>query len=218
MKAAFFSPDLFVFLRELKENNDKPWFESQKKRYEKEVKEPFARFIEAFAPRLESISPHFLADKRSFFRIHRDVRFARDKSPYKTHAAAQFRHEEAKNIHAPGFYLHLEPGMVFLGAGLYHPEPAAAHRVRQALDARPERWKQAVAELELGGESLKRPPSGFSKDHPLIEDLKRKDFIATRTLTEKQACQADFLARFEAFCQQTSPFMELLTRSLGLAY
>lgn len=218
MKSAFFSPDLFVFFRELKENNDKAWFESQKKRYEREVKEPFARFIEAFAPRLETISAHFLADKRSFFRIHRDVRFSRDKSPYKTHAAAQFRHEEARNIHAPGFYLHLEPGMVFLGAGLYHPEPAAAHLVRQALDARPKRWKEAVADLELGGESLKRPPSGFSKDHPLIEDLKRKDFIATRTLTEKQACQADFLDRFEAFCRQTSPFMGLLTGSLGLAY
>lgn len=218
MGRAIFSQDLFHFLAELKENNERAWFEAQKKRYESKVKEPFLEFIEAFAPRLQAISPHFLADRKSFFRIHRDVRFSRDKSPYKTHAAAQFRHEDARDIHAPGFYLHLEPGEVFVGAGLYHPEPAAAAKVREAIARGPRQWTEAIAPLELGGEKLKRPPQGFAADHPLIEDLKRKDFIATRTFTQKQACQSDFLERFSRFCQDSSRFMELLTRSLGLPY
>lgn len=213
-----FTQDLFRFLTELKENNERAWFEQQKKRYEAVVKQPFARFIEAFEPRLLAISRHFTADKRAFFRIHRDVRFSSDKSPYKTHAAAQFRHEEARNIHAPGFYLHLEPGSIFAGAGLYHPEPAAAYKVRQAIVREPEKWKRAVASLELWGESLKRPPQGFTADHPLIEDLKRKDFISTRSFTQKEACQADFVDRYADYCREASPFVELLTRSLGLLY
>lgn len=213
-----FSEDLFKFLAELKENNEKAWFESQKKRYETVVKGPFMRFIEAFEPRLEGISAHFVADKRSFFRIYRDVRFSHDKSPYKTHAAAQFRHEDARNIHAPGFYLHLEPGMVFAGAGLYHPEPVAAALVRKAIDARPKQWTSAVEGLALGGDQLKRPPQGFGADHPLIEDLKRKDYIASTTFTQKQACGKDFVDRFSSYCEKVSPFMELLTKALGLPY
>lgn len=213
-----FTEDLFRFLSELKENNDKAWFEQHKKRYEKSVKGPFADFIEAFAPRLRQISPHFTADRRSFFRIHRDVRFSRDKSPYKTHAAAQFRHEKAKDIHAPGFYLHLEPGMVFAGVGLYQPEPKVAARVREAICDNPRSWGQAVASLELGGESLKRPPQGYAADHPLIEDLKRKDYIASRTFTQKQACQSDFLQRFADYCEQASPFNRFLTEAIGLSY
>ncbi len=213
-----FTEELFRFLSELKENNDKTWFEQNKKRYEQAVKGPFAEFIEAFAPCLRQISPHFMADKRSFFRIHRDVRFSRDKSPYKTHAAAQFRHEKAKDIHAPGFYLHLEPGSVFAGVGLYQPEPKVAALVREAISDNPRSWKQAVEPLELGGESLKRPPQGYAADHPLVEDLKRKDFIAMRTFTERQACQKDFLQRFSGYCQEASPFSRFLTEAIGLSY
>ena len=112
--------DLFEFLLDLRANNDREWFAENKRRYEQHVKEPLLAFIEDLEPHLHSVSEHFVADTRanggSMFRIYRDVRFSKDKSPYKTQAAVQFRHEAGKSVHAPGFYLHLEPDQVFADA------------------------------------------------------------------------------------------------------
>jgi uncharacterized protein (TIGR02453 family) len=145
---------------------------------------PALDFIEAFAPRLEKISPHFRADPRpsggSLFRIYRDTRFSKDKSPYKTNLGIHFRHDRAKDAHAPGYYLHIGPGEVFAGGGVGHPDTDAAKRIREAIVADPERWKRATRRgafakrLELGGDSLKRVPPWADADHPLAEDLKRK--------------------------------------------
>ncbi|MCH7945702.1 MAG: TIGR02453 family protein, partial [Armatimonadetes bacterium] len=111
-------PELLKFLSDLKKNNNRQWFQKNKDRYESDVREPLLKFIEAFEPRLHKISPHFIADARktggSLFRIYRDTRFSHDKRPYKTHAGVQFRHERAKDVHAPGFYLHIEPKQVFV--------------------------------------------------------------------------------------------------------
>ena len=107
-----FTPALFKFLRELNKNNTREWFQANKDRYETDVRNPMLGFIADFAPYLEGLSPQFVAEPRrsggSMFRIHRDTRFSKDKSPYKTHAAAQFGHARGKDVHAPGFYLHLE--------------------------------------------------------------------------------------------------------------
>src|SRR5712691_13432329 len=123
----YFSPELFDFLLELRENNTREWFQSNKDRYEEVVRDPFIRFIADFGPRLQQISPQLVADPRpmggSLFRIYRDTRFAKDKSPYKTAASAHFSHLMRKDVHAPGFYVHLEPGSSFAGSGLWHPEP-----------------------------------------------------------------------------------------------
>ena len=120
-----FTPEFFEFLLELRSNNDRDWFQANKGRYERDVKNPLLRFIEDFEPRLHSISSHYIADAHanggSMFRIYRDLRFSKDKSPYKTQAAAQFRHEEGKTAHAPGFYLHIAPGEVFAGVGMWQP-------------------------------------------------------------------------------------------------
>ena len=137
-----FDTDLFEFLRELAENNNREWFLANKDRYRAAVQEPLLGFISDFAGRLHEISPNFIADPRSsggsMFRIYRDVRFSKDKSPYKTHAAAQFRHRAGRDAHAPGFYLHLEPGSVFWGAGLWHPQRAVLYEIRNAIIDRPD--------------------------------------------------------------------------------
>jgi uncharacterized protein (TIGR02453 family) len=221
-------PELFRFLRELKENNERHWFQANKKRYESEVRDPLLRFVAAFAGPLGKISPHLLADPRpsggSLFRIYRDTRFSRDKSPYKTWAALRFSHEQAKDVHAPGYYLHLEPGGVFAGAGLWHPDPSAQKKVRDAIVAESGKWKRVVSgaafrkSWRFGGDSLRRAPRGYPDDHPLIGDLKRKDFITVAGFTMKQASAPDFLDRFAATCRTAAPFVEFLTRAVGLPW
>ena len=188
MASPHFGPELFEFLEDLKQNNDRGWMAENKDRYEAFVKAPMVRFIEDLAPRLEKISPRFVADPRanggSMFRIHRDTRFSKDKSPYKTQASAQFRHEAGKDVHAPGFYLHLEPDNVFFGVGIYHPKPAIAQTLREAIVERPGVWKKATrskaftSRFVLDGEVLKRRPKSLPEDHPFAEDLLRKDFIS----------------------------------------
>ncbi|MCA9792777.1 MAG: TIGR02453 family protein [Candidatus Eremiobacteraeota bacterium] len=217
------SPELFDFFRELKENNNREWFEANKKRYHQQVRDPLLGFVEAFAPHLESISPHFLAEPRanggSMFRIYRDVRFSKNKSPYKTHAALQFRHEAGRDVHAPGFYLHLEPGNVFCGAGLWRPDSRALNYIRQAIDEKQADWKKAIrGNFRIEGDSLKRPPRGFSPDHPLIEALKRKDHVAVVDLDEKLASSSKFLETFTVHCQEFSALMRFLTRAVGLPF
>ena len=200
---AYFPPDTFSFLSELAANNDREWFLANKSRYEAEVKEPALRVISDFSAPLEEISPHFRADRRanggSLFRIYRDTRFSRDKSPYKTHTGIQFRHEAGKDAHAPGFYLHIQPGHCFTGCGSWRPGGPALRKIRASIDEDPQAWKRASRDpafrgtFELSGDSLVRAPQGFSVDHPLIEDLRRKDFIAVVQLGEDDLMSGDFL-------------------------
>jgi uncharacterized protein (TIGR02453 family) len=223
-----FQPALFDFLRELKDDNTREWFAANKARYVDTVQEPLLRFIADFAAPLSTISPHFVADPRrsggSMFRIYRDTRFSKDKSPYKTHAAAQFRHRQGRDVHAPGFYLHLGPDMVFGGAGIWHPDGTTLRAIREFIVDNPKGWGDVLSEpafarqMKLGGESLKRAPRGFDPDHPLIEDLKRKDFIASATFTEAQACSAGFLEQFVSTCRAAAPLVEYLTRALDVEF
>src|SRR5262245_26395925 len=100
------------------------------------------------------------------FRIYRDTRFSKDKIPYKTHAAAHFRHRAAReDVHAPGFYLHLEPGRSFAAAGLWHPEADALKRVRDVIVGQPRRWREATKRVKVEGAALKRPPRGYDPEH-----------------------------------------------------
>ena len=131
--------ELFTFLAELKDNNDREWFQANKARYEERVKAPLLAFIAGFDERLARLSAHYVADPRpvggSLFRIYRDVRFSKDKSPYKTAAGIHFRHERGKDAHAPGYYLNLEPGECFAACGLWMPASAQAQQIRAAIDA-----------------------------------------------------------------------------------
>ena len=217
-----FSPALFDFLTDLKHNNNREWFQANKERYRAEVQEPLLGFISGFAGPLREISPHFVADPRpsggSMFRIYRDVRFSRDKSPYKVHAAAQFRHRDGRDVHAPGFYLHLEPDNVFMGGGLWHPPGPTLAAVRSAIVDDPNGWRRATKGLNMGGESLKRAPRGFDSDHPLVDDLKRKDFVCMVESTQKQACRPGFLEQFTDSCRTLEPLIRFLTEAVDLEF
>ncbi len=222
-KTAHFSPAFFRFLRDLKDNNNRPWFETNKTRYEDDVRGPLTQLVVDFAPHLQRISPHFVADPRpsggSIFRIYRDTRFAKDKTPYKTNAGAHFRHAAGKDVHTPGFYLHLEPGEVFVGAGLWHPDPPTQNQLRDAIVARPRDWQKIKAALppsfSMDGEQLTRPPRGYDAAHPLIDDLRRKDFVVSTVFDEKAACAPDFLDQFVSTCRTVAPFVRFLTEAVG---
>lgn len=223
----YISPKLFKFLSELARNNDREWFEENKDRFEGDLREPLLGFIEDFSEHLEKLSPHFEANPRkvggSLFRIFRDVRFSKDKTPYKTNAGVHFRHELAKDAHTPGYYLHLDPKESFIGVGIWHPDTATAKRIREAILDKPEAWKKATGSgfrrtFTLEGESLKRPPAGVAADDPLIEDLKRKDFIAVTDISRKELCATDFMKTFAKTCRSATPFMKFLTEAAGFDF
>jgi uncharacterized protein (TIGR02453 family) len=220
---ASFGPELFAFLTDLKEHNDRAWFAANKARYEADLLEPALAFIEDFEPHLMAISPHFRADARrvggSLFRIYRDTRFSKDKTPYKTMAGIYFRHEQSKVVPAPGFYLHLAPGEVFAGGGIWHPDTKTANAVREAIARDPEGWQAATAGVELGhGEALKRVPQGFAKDHPLADDLKRRDFAAIERLSEAEATAPEFLERYARACASMASLMRFLCGAVGVRF
>jgi uncharacterized protein (TIGR02453 family) len=222
------TPELFQFLRQLKRNNDREWFAKNKQRYLEDVQEPVLQFVADAAPGLRKISTNLVADPRpsggSMFRIYRDTRFAKDKSPFKTAVGIRFPHRSSRDVHAPGLYLHLEPGEVFIGAGIWHPDTKTTTKIREAIVERPAAWKKAVdnapfaGAFELSGDALSRVPRGFDADHPLVEDLKRKDFIGIRVLDEKTATSDRFLHSFLSMCRDGVPILRFLCDALGLPF
>jgi uncharacterized protein (TIGR02453 family) len=217
-----FSPELFRFLRELAENNSRDWFQAHRDRYETTLREPCLRFISDLGPLLRKVSRRVVADPRpsggSLFRIYRDTRFSKDKSPYKTHAGMYFPVRGGKDVHTPGFYLHLEPGACFAAAGLWHPDSAALAKVREAIATRPADWKKARVGLSLEAERLRRPPRGYDADHPFIEDLKRKDFVSSVRLSDREVTSPRFLSGFVAECGKMSPLPRFLSAALELPW
>ena len=228
--ARHFSPDLFGFLRDLAANNDRAWFNDNKARYEASVRQPALDFITDFVEPLETLSPHFVADSRtvggSLFRIHRDTRFSKDKTPYKLNTGMHFRHERAKDAHAPGYYVHLQPRECFIGAGLWMPEPKVAQQIRVHIADHPDEWIAATQtapftdHYTLGGESLKRPPRGIDidPDDPLMDDLKRKSFIATGPLKQGDVTRADFADVLRDRFEAAGPMMKLLCAAVGVKF
>jgi uncharacterized protein (TIGR02453 family) len=228
MADRYFTTDTLSFLRQLAGNNQRDWFEQHKANYEATVRGPALQFITDMADDLAAVSPHFLAQARkvggSLMRIHRDVRFGRDKRPYKTNIGIQFRHEQGRDIHAPGFYLHIEPDNCFIGVGVWHPDSTALGKIRDVLVEHPERWQTAISDktfkrhFNLGGETLSRAPRGYDKDHPLIEDLKRKDFIAFAELGDEQVTGPRFRKLVIDRFQAANDYMAFLCKALELRY
>ena len=224
MPNPYVTPATFAFFRELAAHNDRAWFEKNKDRYHREVRDPLLRFVADFAPKLTKLGKHMVADPRpvggSLFRIYRDTRFAKDKSPYKTHAGLTFRHEAGRDVHGPIFYLHLEPGRVFAACGMWHPAPEAVKAIRDAIVEKPERWRRAIAGLAFdpGSDSLSRVPRGYDPEHPCAEHLKHKSFTASADFTQAQACAPDFLARYADACKKNLRLMEFLAGAVGLPF
>jgi uncharacterized protein (TIGR02453 family) len=223
-----FSPAMTDFLRQLAANNNREWFDAHRQDYEQQVREPALAFIAAMETDIRTLSPYYEAVAKkvggSLMRIHRDTRFGHDKRPYKTNVGIQFRHESGKDIHAPGFYLHIEPGEVFAGVGVWHPEPVSLGKIRDAIAEHPARYQDAIlnaefaSRYELSGERLIRPPRGYSKDHPLIEEIKRKDFIGIARLDESELFQPGLCDKISALFASGSPLQAWLCDALGLRY
>lgn len=223
-----FPPQTLGFLGDLARNNERAWFNDNKHRYEQFVREPALAFIEEMAPKLKGISEQFSAIAKktggSLMRVYRDTRFSNDKAPYKTNIGIQFRHVLGRDVHAPGFYLHISPGECFIGAGIWHPDPRTLARIRDFITDNPAAWQAALAHkpfrksYRLGGESLVRPPRGYAADHPLIEDLKRKDFIAVKSFDDdriESSKFADFVSR--GFADST-PLMRYLCTAVEVGF
>jgi uncharacterized protein (TIGR02453 family) len=228
MAGPYFSKASFNFLKELKANNNRVWFTDNKGRYESAIKEPAFRFITDFGTHLGKISEHFRADPRpvggSMFRIYRDTRFSKDKSPYKTAVGIQFRHELGKDAHAPGFYFHIEPGGCFVALGCWRPDSASLLKMREAIVEDPKAWKRASGGkrfrdvFRLEGDRLKRPPRGFDPEHPAVEDLKRKDFIAVTKVSQSFVTGHDLPKELAARYRAGAPFMKFLCQALAVSY
>jgi len=228
MEFRHFDPALFRFLEELTDNNNRPWFQQNKPRYEQDVLEPSLAFIRAFAPRLKRISRYFTADDRriggSLMRIYRDTRFAKDKTPYKTNVGIQFRHEMGRDIHAPGFYVHIAPDECFLAAGTWRPDSASLKLIRQAIVDHADHWRRATRSkrfrepFELAGSSLKRPPRDFPANHPLIEDLRRTDLIGLRDLRQPDMLDARLLDNVADSFAAARPLMRFLCEALNVPF
>ncbi len=214
----YFDDETLAFLRELRQHNDRDWFSKNKERYEASVKEPFLQLISDAGPELRRISPRIVADPRpvggSMFRIYRDVRFSKDKSPYKPYAAAHF--PLGTGIDGPGYYLHIEPdGGSIVAGGMWRPTPIALQHVRERISARPDEWTKARVDLDEDEGALRRPPRGFSPDDPMIENIKQKSFTTSLSLTDAQVTRADLMKTFVRSCDRLSPLVRFLAAAVG---
>jgi uncharacterized protein (TIGR02453 family) len=223
-----FSRDLLTFLAELKAHNNKAWFDQNRERYERVYRDAFSLFVAGFGARLERISPYLVADPRpsggSVMRIFRDTRFSPDKSPYRTYTVVHFGHRDAGEGMAPGLFLYVAPDEISGGGGIWHPETRTANQIRSAIAKDPKAWANASASpsfqkrFELTGESLKRPPPGFAKDHPAVAELMRKDFVASTKISRSEFTSPAFPQTYETIGRQVSPMLEFLCDAIGLKF
>lgn len=216
------------FLQELSENNNRIWFTQNKQRYDADVLTPALNYISAMSEPLAKISPQFNAvPKRiggSLMRIYRDTRFSKDKTPYKTNIGIHFRHRLGKDMHAPGYYVHIAPDEIFIGIGTWHPPSDALLKIREHIVEHPKKWlavrddKIFRKEFNLYGDKLKLAPRGFSKDHNLIEDLKWKDFIAVQNLNRSDIQNNNFVELSIRLFKTATPYMKFLCDALGVPF
>ena len=227
--SAYFSDKTFKFLRALARHNDREWFHAHKADYEAQVRQPFLALISDLQPALLEVSEHYRADPKtvggSLFRIHRDTRFSNNKAPYKEWQGARLFHARSKEVEAPSFYLHLQPGHCFIGAGLWHPEPVTLRRIRQFIVDNPGSWAAAAhgtafrKRFDLDdSEMLTRPPRGFPADFVHLDDLRRKNHVAIRMIDDATMTGPKLLSTLAKDLQGLGPFMDYLCAALDLEF
>ncbi len=221
--------DFFTFFRDLAQHNERAWFEKNKQRYKDVVISPLSDFMEAMAPRVAKISKHIVVDPRpnggSMFRIYRDVRFGKDKRPYKENAGVHFRHGLGRDAHAPGFYIHFDTKEVFFGGGIWMAEPDGLNRVRESIAENTKGWRKIVEDKTflktfsgVEGDGLARPPKGFDPAHPFINDIKRKSFFALHRSTPGIAKSPALVDDVEAALKASKPLMKFLCEALDVPF
>jgi len=225
----YFTDKTFKFLRGLARHNDRAWFLAHKADYETHVRTPFQHLLTDLQPILAGVSTHFRSDPKtvggSLFRIQRDTRFANDKTPYKTGQGARLAHARGRQLEAPVFYLHLQPGHCFIGAGLWHVEPAVQRRVRQFIVDNPGSWKQAAhapafrKRFDLDdAEMLVRVPKGYPEDFPFADDLRRRNFVAERPIEDSTMLGPRLRQVLASDLAALGPFIDYLCASLDLEF
>ena len=224
-----FSTDFFAFFKELKANNNKEWFTANKSRFREVVQGELSAFVTAMAPRLAKVSPHYVADPRpngkSIFRIYRDLRFAKGGNPYKENAGVHFRHELSKDVHAPGFYVHMEPDKLFFGGGIWKPASPDLRKIRDAIVDDPKGWAKAAHSKkmidvfgDLHGDGLVRAPKGYDPEHEHIDDLKRQSFFAMRNTKASAARSPDFVDEVAKAFRDASPLMRFIANAVDAPF
>lgn len=224
-----FTDDLFAFLFELDVHNSRQWMDANRERYERHVKQAMYDFVAAVADPLHTrVSTHLQAIPKvqggSVFQIHRDTRFSDDKTPYKRNAGCQFRHDlGSRDVHAPGLYLHLEPGNCYTGGGIHRPPTKVLNRVRDRITEHRSSWSRVRNRVrddgwELGGGRLKTSPRGYDADDPMVDDLRRTSFVIRRRFDDEVALREDFVEVYTGWAEQQAPFLRYLCRALGLPF
>jgi uncharacterized protein (TIGR02453 family) len=226
-----FRPEAIQFLADLAANNDRAWFQPRKAEYERLLKEPMEELCVALEAEFRQRDIPLHADAaRSPFRIYRDTRFSKDKSPYKTHVAASFGwagdgvdaatgRSHTENVHASGGYFHLQPGEIYVGGGVWHPDTTwlKSFRDRIAGDASPfeeivgtKPFRDAFGEISDDGETLKRVPPGYPADHPKANLLRKKNVTFGRRLGDAEALSPDLPAVLADAFATATPLMRYL--------
>jgi len=211
------------FLKDLKKNNNKPWFEKNKSVY-LDAKEDMDHFVEQVIDGFGKTDPEIatLHPKDCTYRIYRDVRFSKDKTPYKIHMGA-YLNKGGKKVPTAGYYLHLEPGKNMAGGGLWMPQPPELNKVRQEIDYNFSEWTKILGDRNFkkvfpGGlemeEMLSRPPKGYEDDNPAIEYLKLKSFIITRDFSDAEVQSKTFLKEIIKTFTAMKGFVYFMNRSL----
>jgi len=219
---AGFPPEAMTFLRGLKRHNTREWFQPRKEIYEKKVKGPMLELVTALMQRMADFAPDYIADpNKAIYRIYRDTRFSKDKTPYKTHIAAIFKHRDLGKHSGAGFYFSVGPEEIEIGGGVYMPMPEHLRAIRTYLSENHEEFRRIAAARdvrrlfgEVTGDSLSRIPKGFAADHPAADLLRMKQYLLFRTLEASLATTPklyrEVVSRFEVM----SPFLEFLNRPL----
>jgi uncharacterized protein (TIGR02453 family) len=210
------------FLRNLKKNNDREWFQERKAVFEECVKAPMTELVLALGEDFEAFAPQYLTDpKKAIYRIYRDTRFSNDKTPYKTHIAASFNHKSLAKHAAAGFYFHFSPEEILMGGGVYMPGSWELLTIRRHIADDPAAYGAIVKARPfqryfggVTGEKLSRPPKGFPADHPAIETLKLKQFLAGETLEPELALSPKLLPELSKRFQAIAPFIDYLNQPL----
>lgn len=227
-------PEFFHFLEDLSDNNNREWFAENKPRYESDVREPALELIRQLAVPLKRSAPMLrVIDKTqggSLMRIYRDTRFSKDKTPYKTNVGISMRHDAcfsgtlSKDIHTPGGYVHLSPEECFVGMGVWRPQRESLAAIRAAIAEEPKVWLRARntksfrTSFEMGGEQLKTSPRDYDRDHPMIEDLRRIDFVGIAKMNRKEITAKDAVARITQLIRDARPLMRFLCDAVDVPY
>lgn len=220
-----FSKDTLQFLEDLKANNNREWFLSNKKRYEEYKKDYLgliAEFLAAMKPQDPSLA--MLEPKNCTFRINRDIRFSKDKSPYKTHMGI-WMNTNSRGVNAPGYYIHIEKGASFVAGGFWMPEAAELKKIRKEIAFFYEDLEEILSDKNFKKHfdgftvtetnSLKTAPKDFEKDHPAIQYLRLKGFTVSKKISDKELFDKDFVKNAAHALIAIKPLNEFLTRGLN---